>query len=387
MVIPRTYQTEAIVPAVDFLKSDADYNSMLILPTGSGKSVVIANIAKEMDEPTLVLQPSKEILEQNYAKFISYGFHGEIYSASLGSKYIGDVTFATIGSIYKKPHLFRKFKNIIIDECHEVNPDDGMYRSFLKANKQAKVLGLTATPYRLQAGSEGAQLSFINRMTPRLFKEVLYYIQNDVLFNAGHLAPLEYFDVTTIDRTMLEMNSSGSDFTTSSLKAHNKAIGLTGKIIEYANRVLAKRNNLLVFCSLVSEAFEVAKGIPGAVVITGETDLAVRAKALRQFKSGAIRCVVNCDVLSTGFDYPGLEAALNTSPTMSLAVYYQRIGRVMRPYEYPDGSNKTGWFIDMGGNIPFFGKIETMKINKNSKGLFSIWNNGKQLTDVAFSKN
>src|SRR5437868_6396284 len=105
-------------------------------------------------------------------------------------KYVDHVTFATIGSIAKKHHLFSSFQHIIIDECHLVNADDGMYRNFIKSFEKIKVLGLTATPYRLSSSFEGAMLKFLNRTSPRIFNKVLYFIQNDILFNNGFLAPL-----------------------------------------------------------------------------------------------------------------------------------------------------------------------------------------------------
>jgi DNA repair protein RadD len=384
---PRPYQREGIDAAVDFFHdSKKKYNAIEILPTGSGKSVVIANIAKELEGKTVVFQPSKEILEQNFKKFLSYGYRAGIYSASGGMKFIDDITFATIGSVAKKVHLFEKFKNIIIDECHLVNPEQGMYHNFIKTLDHTKVLGLTATPYRLASGAEGAELRFITRQSPRIFNKVLYYVQNDVLFNAGHLAPLKYYSFNVIDRTMLCMNSSGTDFTDASMKAYYRQINMPKITVEYGNRILKKRNNLLIFCALIEEAMQVAKGIPGSVVITGETELATRTKILNEFKSGKIRCLINVGVLTTGFDYPALEAVLIARSTMSLALYYQIVGRVMRPYKYPDGSVKEGWVVDLGGNYNMFGKIETMKITTDEKGLYMIVNKGRQLTNVPFSK-
>lgn len=384
---PRPYQTAAIEHAVDFFNDKKKYNAIEVLPTGSGKSVVIANIAKSLTGNTLVFQPSKEILAQNFKKFLSYGYRAGIYSASAGQKHIDTVTFATIGSVAKKAHLFSQFKNIIIDECHFVNPEQGMYHNFIKSLTNTRVLGLTATPYRLASNSEGAELRFITRQTPRIFNKVLYYVQNDVLFNEGFLAPLEYYNFNLVDRSRLSTNSSGTDFTQSSVQAYYREIDMPRKTIHYANRILAKRRNLLVFCSLISEARTVTAGIPGAVMITGETDQAERDSILKAFIAGRIRCVVNVGVLTTGFDYPALEAVLIARSTMSLALYYQMVGRVMRPFTYADGTVKVGWVVDLGGNIPLFGKIETMKIRQDERNLYYIENNGRQLTNVPFTKN
>jgi DNA repair protein RadD len=379
---PRPYQIDAIDAGVSFFKCKKKGNGILVCPTGSGKSVIIANIANKLEGKTVVFQPSKEILHQNFQKFISYGYRAGIYSASAGMKYLDNITFATIGSVARKHHLFAGFKNIIIDECHLVNADDGMYRNFIDSLSHAKVLGLTATPYRLSATFEGAMLKFLTRTSPRIFNKVLYYIQNDVLFNNGYLAKLEYFSFNKIDRTMLEMNSSGTDFKDSSLKAYYRSINMPKITIEYGNRILAKRKNLLIFCALIEEANTVSKGIPGSVVITGETEPSLRDKILASFKKGLIKCVVNVGVLTTGFDYPELEAVLIARSTMSLALYYQIVGRVMRPHK----NKESGWVVDLGGNINFFGKIETMKIVCDDRGLYYITNNGRQLTNVTFSK-
>lgn len=383
MFTPRPYQAEAITKGVDFFNSSQTGNAFEILPTGSGKSVVIANIAKELEENTMVFQPSKEILEQNLRKFHSYGYRAGVYSASAGQKRIDKITFATIGSVARKHHLFRDIKHVIIDECHLVNSKDGMYYDFINSVPEAKVLGLTATPYRLTSGFYGAMLKFLNRTNPRIFNKVLYYIQNDVLFNAGHLAKLEYFAFDAIDRTMLQVNSSGTDFTEASLKSYYRKINMPKVTAGYANRLLAKRKNLLIFCSLISDAMEAAKEIPGAVVLTGDTEKSIRENILFRFKSGSIKCVINVGVLTTGFDYPELECVLIARSTMSLALYYQIIGRSMRPHP----EKESAWIVDLGGNVKFFGKIETMKIKVSDNGLYSIWNNGRQLTNVQFTKN
>ena len=115
-----------------------------------GKSLIIANIAKQLCGNVVIFQPSKELLEQNYGKYILYGEYAEIYSASAGRKKISHVTFATIGSVVNKPELFNEFQYCIVDECHLVSPkDETMYNKFFTA-LNLKVLGLTATPVRMK---------------------------------------------------------------------------------------------------------------------------------------------------------------------------------------------------------------------------------------------
>lgn len=270
---------------------------------------------------------------------------------------------------------------LIVHNCHLVNAQDGMYHDFIKAIG-AKVVGLTATPYRLTNSMEGAMLKFLTRTRPKIFNKVLYYVQNDVLFNSGHLSKLEYFDKNVIDRSLLQTNTTGSDFTEASIKSYYRKIDMPSITIGYANRLLPKRKNLLVFCTMIEEAKRVSAGVPGSVVITGDTNSSERDSLLKKFKAGEIKCVINVGVLTTGFDYPQLEAVLIARSTMSLALYYQIVGRVMRPHK----NKESGWVVDLGGNVTLFGKIETMQIIQNDKGLYSIWNNGRQLTNVSFTK-
>lgn len=382
--ILRPYQGNAVDKGLGFLNAPARTgHEFQILPTGSGKSLIIANIAKELGEPAVILQPSKEILEQNHKKLASYGYMAAKYSASVGSKFVGQITYATIGSVVNKPHIFRHCKYLLIDECDLVNAknEESMYSKFIKSLDGIKVLGFTATPYRLSANMYGAQLKFLNRTRPKIFNNVNYYIQNKVLFDEGYLSKLEYFPRSVIDRKFLELNKSGTDFTESSLKAYYRRIDMVAKTTDYANRLLAKRKNLLVFCSLIDEAYAVSEGVPGSMVITGDTDPVERASILWKFTNGTIPCVINVGVLTVGFDYPELECILLARSTMSLRLYYQIFGRGLRIH--PEKSSC--WLVDLGGNIEFFGKLETMQI-RIIKGLYSIWNNGKCLTNVNFTK-
>ena len=191
----RDYQQKASDAAVSFFNNKTKKtNAIMVLPTGSGKSLIIADIAARLEGHTLVFQPSKEILEQNFKKLCSYGILDcSIYSASFNSKEISRITFATIGSVKNHPELFIHFKNIIVDECHLVNPKEGMYKDFFNAVK-CKVLGLTATPYRLSSSRDfGSMLKFITRTKPHVFSEVIYHVQVSTLLDMGYLAKLNYY--------------------------------------------------------------------------------------------------------------------------------------------------------------------------------------------------
>ncbi len=377
----RDYQKEATVRAVNFFRSKKiKGNAFMVLPTGSGKSLVIAAIAKALNEPTIIFQPTKEILEQNFAKLHSYGIWDiAVYSASFNSKEINRITFATIGSVKNKADLFKHFKNVIIDECHFVNASQGMYKKFLDQLNGSKVLGLTATPYRLSSNSLGSQLKFLSRTRPRVFSHLIYFTQVSELAKRGYLSKVNYYNVKGVDVSKLRSNSTGADYTDKSLKRHYEEIGFNGLILNVIDRLLAvKRKNILVFTKFVEEARFIADQRDCVEIVTGETKKAERERILNDYKSGKIKVIVNVGVLTVGFDFPELETIVLARPTKSLALYYQMVGRGIRPH--PD--KKETWVIDLCQNYRRFGKVEELTIDANKPGLWYIKNNRQILTNV-----
>jgi DNA repair protein RadD len=377
----RKYQEEAVAAGIDFLKGSAKHHAIETLATASGKSLIIANIVKGLDEPSLIFQPSQEILTQNYEKLRHYGFSPSVYSASAGRKDISDITLATIGSVIKSPETFKRFKYLLIDEAHNVCGDSGMYKHFIESLSGSKALGFTATPYRLNVdGYGGAMLKFLTRTRPRVFKEMIYYVQNKTLLEQGFLAPLKYYNLEGFDRTKLKLNSNGSNFDDRSVQEYIRNIDFPKNVIRVVNRLAEIRKNVLVFCAFIYEAERVVQAVPGSVIITGETPKKERERIIGDFKSGKIKVVVNVKTLTTGFDYPELETVVVARPTLSLSLYYQMIGRVLRPHV----NKEFGMVVDMCGNIPIFGKVEDLWIDKEGKDKWFISSNGKQLTNVYY---
>lgn len=386
----RPYQKQASDAAVSAFTSKKESNGLLILPTGAGKSLVIADIAHRLDGPLLILQPSKEILEQNFAKLQSYGcWDCDVYSASVGRKNINRITFATIGSVMNHMDEFAHFNNVMIDECHGVNSKGGMYETFLHA-VQRKVVGLTATPYRLGRGVEGmSMLKFLTRTRPRIFDRVLYYCQIGDLLAKGYLADLSYYDLTAINLEMVKSNSTGADYDEESLKEEYRRSGFYDKLTTTTLRVLKPKNKIprkgvLVFTRFIEESEELVgklslKGISAAIV-TGQTPKKEREDILEKFKSGAIKVVANVGTLTTGFDYPELDTVILARPTKSLALYYQMVGRAIRPF-----NGKDGWIIDLGGSYRRFGKVSDLRIEcPEGSARWMITSRGRQLTNVSF---
>ena len=343
---------------------------------------MIADIAARLDAPTLIFQPSKEILEQNYAKLQSYGiWNCSVYSASFNSKEIRRITFATIGSVKSNPQLFRAFRYVIIDECHLVNPKEGMYKDFLTAIK-CKVLGLTATPYRLYSSLDfGSMLKFITRTRPCVFSSVLYHVQIGELSERGYLSPMRYFQLSPLDMKKLRYNTTGADYSEKSVLTEYKRVNFYQHLCNIIERLLkVNRRGILVFTRFLKEAERLEKTFGCCAIVSGSTPKSEREQILEKFKAGDIKVVANVGVLTTGFDYPELDTVVLARPTMSLSLYYQMIGRAIRPHK----DKPESWVVDLCNNYHRFGRVEDLKLTEPQKGLYQIESKGKALTNVYF---
>lgn len=379
----RDYQQQASDAAVRFFQQRPKHNAVMVLPTGSGKSLIIADIASKLTEPTLVFQPSKEILEQNFEKLCSYGvLDCSIYSASLNRKEISRITFATIGSAINNKEAFSHFKFVIIDECHLVSAKQGQYLEFLES-MNVPVLGLTATPYRLSSTSFGSILKFITRTRPRVFKEVIYHCQISELLEREFLAKLKYYQIKAISSENLVLNSTKADYTDKSVRDEYRRANFQEKALEIVERLIkAGRENILVFTRFIEESEFIVNRLEGlAEIVTGETPKKERERILSDFKSGQIRVVCNVGVLTTGFDFPQLSTIVLARPTMSLALYYQMIGRSIRPHK----EKKEGWIVDLCENYKRFGKVEELVLTADKPGLWYVRNKDTQLTNIYYS--
>lgn len=383
----REYQQQASDRAVEFFNSKSEMNAIEVLPTGSGKSLVIADIANRLEGHTLVFQPSKEILEQNYRKMCSYGVLDiSIYSASFNQKKISRITFATIGSAIHHIDQFRHFDNIIVDECHKVDAKGGQYEEFIRETG-CKVLGLTATPYRLSTSSFGAMLKFITRTRPRIFSKVIYQVQIQTLLNMGYLADLDYYycPAPMYDERNLMDNSTGADYTDKSVQEEFQRIDFYSWLVQIVRRVMQpksgrQRNGILVFTRFLKEAQRLASEIGCCEMVSGNTPKSERERILEGFKSGRIKVVVNVGVLTTGFDYPELDTIIMARPTKSLSLWYQIVGRAIRP----SPMKEKGWVVDLCGNLNRFGKVQDLVLVEPKPNMWQVQSNGRQLTNVLF---
>jgi DNA repair protein RadD len=381
--ILRQYQEDAVQAGINYFQSPEKGNALVVIPTGGGKSLCIAETIKRLGQPALIFQPSKEILEQNYQKYTSYGYSAGMYSASKNRKEIAGVTFATIGSVVNSPELFKHVKYIIGDEAHFFNPKGGMYDSFLKAIGNPKTLGFTATPYRLNTdGFGGSMLKFLTRTRPRIFDNLIYYVQNKTLFDQGYLTPITYYAIPGFDQNMLSWNTTGADHSDKSVDAYYQKINFPASILKVVTSLKSKRKNCLIFTRGVAEAHYVARYVPDVVVLSAKTPPKEREQIILKWYAGEIWGIVNVGIMTTGIDFPELECIVIARPTMSLTLWYQMLGRGIRIH--PD--KKDCWAVDMGDNIRFFGKVENLHINTEGNGKWYVETGGKKLTNVYYSK-
>jgi len=360
----RPNQIEPVRKGVEFFNKKKADPSIIVAPTAFGKSIVIAQIAKEVGEKLIIIQPSKELLEQNYNKFIGLGGEASIYSASMNEKEIGNITYATIGSIIRIAHKFKDLgiSKVIIDECDRFPREPGgMLRKFLTAAKITHVLGLTATPLKLQTNMDEhfqpfSKLVMLTSKSKKgnFFKEIIHVAQIKEMCELGFWSPLQYesYDFNTGE---LVYNSTGAEFTDDSIKRAYKNNDIGGKIVRRVAE-LTDRKSILIAVPTIDEAMDLSGRIPmSAPMYSGMPDKE-RKQVIDDFKSGRLRVVVQVTILSVGFDHPELDCIITGRPTASLSWWYQFVGRVTRIH--PDKRN--GLVVDFVGSVPKFGKVEDL---------------------------
>lgn len=370
----RKYQREAIDAIYNYFQNNSG-NPLVVMPTGTGKSVVLAGFLRESlhswpDTRVVVLTHVKELIQQNFNAMIAAwpDAPAGIYSAGLNRRQIDtQIIFAGIQSIYKKAYEIQRCDLILIDEAHLLSQSDaGMYRRFLSdlttINPTLKVVGLTATPYRLDQG-------MLTTGDNTLFTDIAYDVDILDMVEQGYLVPL----VPLATRTKLDVSNvhvRGGEFIASELEAavdtEELNLGAVNEIIMHG----ADRGSWLVFCSGVSHAEHVCEKIRNhgisCEVITGDTPSMVRDRILRDFKSGKIRCLTNMNVLTTGFDAPGLDLIAMLRPTKSISLYVQMLGRGTR---LANGKEDC-LVLDFAGNTKRHGPVdEVMKrVKQPGKG-------------------
>lgn len=356
----RDYQQQAVMDCAEYLADDSTFKKAIcVLPTGAGKSLIISAVANLVDTPVLVLQPSKELLKQNFEKFINMGGEAGIFSASLKSKDIQHITFATPGSMVKAVDDLKKLrvKHVFIDECQLASKPGSQVSSIIKGlGDKIKVIGFTATPILLRNSLNGAELAMLNRTKDSIFSDIIHVTQIKQLVDKDYWAKLKY-KVYKQGKSSLTENSNGSDFTDESIIQYYEDNRLEDKIVKLIDEDLCEsRNSILIFVPSIEAAEKLSRIIPGSAYVHSKMDPSHRDIVIKNFKNGSIQVCINVNVLSVGFDHPALDCIIETAPTMSMARYYQKVGRAVRPHH----SKEDALIIDFSGNYDRFGGVENL---------------------------
>lgn len=370
----RDYQQRSIDLLYEWFRENPTGNPVLQLPTGAGKSWVIAQLCQDAltnwpETRVLMLTHQRELIEQNAEKVRAVWPEAPlgIYSAGLKQRDIDAITFAGIQSVRNRAADLGHVDLVVIDECHLLNnARQGGYRKLLadltEINPNLRVIGLTATPYRLGQG-------YLNEGDDALFDHIIEPVTIEALVYAGYLSPLRSkatelkLDVTGVKKTAGEYNAKDLEAAVNTDLNNYEAVREVLRIAKEHDR-----KSVLLFCSGVEHAYSVADMLTelgqrvGTIVGTTPSDR--RAEMIKMFRSGELPFLTNANVLTTGFDAPGVDLIALLRPTMSPTLYVQMVGRGMRIAE-----GKTDCLVlDFAGNVATHGPITAVKPNRVGGG-------------------
>ena len=340
----RDYQKKALDQLYDWFRKHKRGHVCMSFPTGSGKSHIVAALCKDAvktwpDTRILMLTHVKELIEQNAEKMRLHwpGAPLGIYSAGIGRRELGEpITFAGIQSVRNRADQLGHIDLIIVDECHLISHKaEGGYRKLIDAltaiNPALRVVGLTATPFRLGHG--------LITDKPALFDALLDPVTIEELVYKGYLAPLR--SKITEERLSVDgVHKRGGEYIERELQASVNTADRNQRVVDEVIALAGDRLSWLFFCAGVDHANQIARllnarGIHAACV-TGSTRKSEREQIIGDFKSGKIRALTNANVLTTGFDHPNVDLIAMLRPTLSPGLYIQMAGRGMRPKSHTD---------------------------------------------------
>lgn len=373
-MILRDYQEEAVQSIIDYYTAGNTGNPVVAMPTGTGKSLVIGGfIQRAMQlwpgQRFMMLTHVKELIEQNAAKLQQMWPQAPlgIYSAGLKRKDVFlPIIYGGVGSVVGNIEQFGHRDLLLVDECHLISPNEStVYQRIIERmraiNPDMKVIGFSATHYRMGLG-------YITENG--IFTDICCDMTGITAFNRfiqeGHLAPL-IPRRTKVERQsdMTQMGSNG-DLSGASLAADAAQRDITYQALIEMCENGQDRRAWMIFASTIEDADYIADtlnsfGIPTASVHT-KMPPKERDKRIRDFKEGRLRCVVNKDILTTGFDHPPLDLIGMLRRTMSPGLWVQMLGRGTRPS--PETRKENCLVLDFAGNTRRLGPINDPQIPK-----------------------
>ena len=357
----RQYQTEAVEQTWDYLRQHKDKRPLVVLPTGAGKSWIIAMLchrAAAHNGRVLIVAHRKELLKQNAEKVSALLEDGDVgfYSAGLNRRDTDSQFLAAgIQSIYRKPAKMGVRNLIIVDEAHLISNDPEsltMYHRLISAYPEARLVGLTATPYRTSEGP------IYGKSEKKTFDAISYEARVESLINEGYLCPITRSPTSTVKMTNVGVRAG--DFVPGQMERVYNEPTVVDEACNQIAALTGGRKSVLIFCCGVKHSYSVQEKLEGLLgvevgCVTGETPAIERASLLHRFGTGDIRFMVNCDVLTTGFDSPRIDCVCVLRSTMSPGLFVQMVGRGFRPHDSKDDC----LLLDFGGNRVRHGDPDT----------------------------
>ena len=352
----------------------------------TGKSLVLAQIAKDSVEKwngrVLILAHVKELLEQNADKIrkLCPELKIGIYSAGLRSRDTTEqVIVAGIQSVYNKACELDAFDLVIVDEAHLISSEgDGMYRTFLAdmkvINPHVRVIGLTATPFRLKGGLICKPENILN--------EICYEAGLKEMIQQGYLSPL-ISRAGRAEANLANLHIRGGEFISDEVAAAMDNDALVTSACREIVELTRDRKSVLIFTASVDHCKHVAEKIQAfsgkeCAIVTGDTSPAERAEIIARFKGEFIpadlfgtpkpplKFLANVNVLTTGFDAPNTDCVVMLRPTNSPGLLIQCAGRGTRLS--PETGKSSCLFLDYGGNILRHGPLDMIKVKEPGSG-------------------
>jgi len=339
----RDYQQEAVDHTLQHFR-ERKSPAVIVLPTGAGKSLIVAELARLARGRVLVLAHVKELVEQNCEKYQSFGLEAGIFSAGLGKKdHQQKVIFGSIQSVARAPeNFFQDFSLLIIDECHRVSLEgETQYQEVIKKliteNPELCALGLTATPYRLGQGwiYKYHYKGILRTEEARFFSKCIYEVTIKDLIERKFLTRPIRIDspVASYDFSDLDLDPGRQNFSTKEIERIIKEQKrITPVIVSNIIEIAGDRSGVLIFTGSVKHAEEVLKYLPKelSALIVGDTPDEIRDEIIDKIRNKELKFVVNVSVLTTGFDAPHIDLIAIMRPTESVSLFQQIVGRGLR---------------------------------------------------------
>jgi DNA repair protein RadD len=367
----RPYQEATVQAVYDHLRNRDD-NPCAVVPTAGGKTPIMATICRDAvtqwNGRVLILAHVKELLEQTADKLrivcpeVEFG----IYSAGLKRRDTdAPVIIAGIQSVYRRACELDAFDLVLVDECHLIPIEgDGMYRQFLAdakiVNPHVRIVGFTATPFRLKTGPICTPDGFLNH--------ICYEVGVRELIRDGFLCPLiSKAGEAKADTSSLHIR--GGEFVADEVESLMDDSELVKAACAEIVEQTQSRNACLIFSSGVQHGRHIVQvlqdehGVECGFVCS-DTPTAERDEVLKRFKAGGVKYLCNVNVLTTGFDAPHIDCVALVRPTMSPGLYYQMVGRGFRLHD----SKQNCLILDFGGNVLRHGPVDAIKITTMDRG-------------------